>query len=249
MSRVRPFLPNAPIIEGLIDFRVRKRPELDLQSLQSVDAYMAAGYFKKGPIVAVQANLSVSAEGQGSAKTISRELGVRLHSKDEKYVTQVQLEGLTISRLAPYETWEKLLAEAQRMWGLYLAHVQPEQVTRIATRFINNLRLPMQSGERFETYLTAAPQVPAPLPQGVSEFLQRVVIGDSSPDVRANVTQVFQAGPWTSEVPVILDIDVYCTGEFAPAGQEFWQRLQYLRELKNRIFFEYLTERAVELYL
>jgi len=50
-------------------------------------------------------------------------------------------------------------------------------------------------------------------------------------------------------VSVILDIDVYRETEFSPDGVEMWEYLSQLRALKNAVFFESLTEKAVELYL
>lgn len=249
MARVRSHLPNAPIKEGLIDFRVVKRADLELSALELLVARLEPDYLKKGPIVELEANLSVSAEGEGSAKTSSRALGIRFHSRDEKYVAQFQLEGFTLSRLAPYETWDKLLAEAQRLWVLYVQCVAPGNVRRVATRFINNLQLPMQQGEEFESFLAAPPKIPRALPQRMAAFLQRVVIHDAESDILANLAQVLQPGVSTERVPVILDIDVYCLTDLVPSSDELWTRLEQLRAFKNRAFFESLTERAVELYL
>ncbi len=46
------------------------------------------------------------------------------------------------SRLPPYEDWAKLLIETKRIWTQYVERLAPQRVTRVATRFINNLRLP-----------------------------------------------------------------------------------------------------------
>ena len=49
-----------------------------------------------------------------------------------------------------------LVAETRRLWSLYVDKLEPEAIVRVATRFINKLKLPMTSGERFQDYLTDA---------------------------------------------------------------------------------------------
>ncbi len=247
MARQR-FLKNAPITEGLIDIRTRARSDFDIQALTALAARLEPDYSNKGQIVHQEVNVQLSADAPASTHAVSRDFGFRYHSCDDKYVAQFRLNGFTLSRLAPYETWEKLSGEARRLWTIYLECAAPETVTRVATRFINNLRLPMQHGDPFEAYLTASPQVPSPLPQSILAFLQRIVIHDPELDANANITQVWQPGTASDRVPVILDIDVYRESEFAPHAAEIWDYLQQLRALKNRAFFESLTEKAVELY-
>lgn len=248
MAQARAFLANAPIREAIIDFHVRERGGFDLQELDAIRTRLEPEYVKKGPIVELQTNLSVSEKGGGVAETRSRELGIRLHSRDEKYVAQVSREGFTFSRLAPYETWEKLVAEAKRLWAVYVEFANPEVVTRVATRFINDLQLPMRPGEHFEEYLATPPQVPTALPQHVLQFLQRIVIHDVNTGLHAIVTQLLH-GAWNDRIPLILDIDVFCQLDLPPASEDAWSCLGKMREFKNRVFFESLTEKAVELYV
>jgi uncharacterized protein (TIGR04255 family) len=122
----------------------------------------------------------------------------------------------------------------------------------VATRYINNLRLPMQDGEDFGVYLTKPPEVPEGLPQSLSSFLQRVVLHDKALDVHATVTQIFEpipSGNLPSAIPVILDVDAFRVAEFQIPGPGIWDCLQELRDFKNRVFFESLTEKAIELYV
>ena len=249
MAQARAFLRNAPIREAIIDLRIRERRGFEMHQLDSIRSRLEPDYVKKGPIVELHTDITVSDEGRGRAETKSRELGIRLHSRDEKYVAQFSREGFTFSRLAPYETWERLVEEARRLWTIYVECVRPEAVTRVAARFINDLQLPMQPGEQFEEYMSTPPQVPAALPQHVLEFLQRIVIHDTTTGLRAIVTQLLQGGGWTDRIPVILDIDVFCQPEFVPTSGDTWSCLRKMRDFKNRVFFESLTEKAVELYV
>jgi uncharacterized protein (TIGR04255 family) len=248
MAKPVPHLPNAPIKEAVIDIRVHSHPELKIEWLEAVTGLLAPDYFKKGPIVEFEFAVTQQGGNERSSRSASRALGVRLHSKDEKFVGQFARHGMTVSRLAPYEHWDNLLVEARRLWQVYVQCAKPARVSRIAARFINDLQLPMQPGEHFEEYLATPPQVPAGLPQAVVAFLYSVVIHNPDSDCSATLTQSLQSGNHTERIPVILDIDVYRSAEYDVGNAEIWSCLQQLREFKNLAFFESLTDKAVELY-
>jgi uncharacterized protein (TIGR04255 family) len=252
MAKLRTHLPHAPVTEAVIDFRVVANKNLTVAAFEPLVERLAPDYLKKGPIFELMASFAVDPKGERSSDFASQEIGIRMHSADERYVAQFQLAGFSLSRLEPYETWDKLLAEARRLWELYVDTVGPDKVVRVATRFINNLRLPMQPGEDFGIYLTKPPQVPEGLPQGLSSFLQRILLHDQKADIRATLTQALQSlpvGDLPEHIPVILDIDVYRVTEFGTDGRELWECLEHLRAFKNLAFYESLTEKAVEQYL
>lgn len=248
MARIREHLSRAPITEALIDLQVKPAPEASLESVRGMAEALKGRYEPQGPIFELQTRLAVTVQGP-DAKTASRELGMRLHSQDGKYVLQARTNGFTVSRLEPYERWDTLLDETRSLWRVYRETVEAETVTRVATRFINNLKLPMKPGEVFEMYLTAAPQVPHELPQGVLGFMQRVVVLKPELGLKASVTQLLQEGIAPPDhIPVILDIDVYKQVSMLPDSVDIWPLLAELRTFKNEIFFASITEPAVGLF-
>ena len=252
MARLRTHLNNAPITEAVIDVRVRPRETLSVSDFSAAAERFVPGYSKQGPIFVVQAMIAVDQASSGQSGMSSSEIGLRMQSTDQRFVIQMQREGFSLSRLAPYETWEALVTEASRLWEIYVDIARPVSAWRVATRYINNLRLPMQDGEDFSVYLTKPPEIPEGLPQSLSSFLQRVVMHDKARDVHATVTQIFEPilpGNPPAAIPVILDIDAFRIAEFQIPGQGIWDCLQALRDFKNRVFFESLTEKAIELYV
>lgn len=248
MAKVRAHLERAPISEALIDLQARPQKGMGLEAVQKL-ADEVDGYEQHGPIIALQTKWSVTKEHGAQEQSESREIGVRLHSSDQKYVLQLRTNGFTFSRLEPYETWEKLITEGRRLWEIYRTCFEPDSIVRVATRYINQLKLPMKQGEHFEEYLAKPPQVPDELPQGVLGFMQRVVVLKPEIDARANVIQLLQDGPAPADyVPIILDIDVYKQIELCPETDDAWKLLADLRVFKNEIFFAYLTEKAVGLF-
>lgn len=246
-----PHLTNAPITEAIIDFRVIAREGVKAETIEAGLDGKDFGYYKKGPIVRGVFGFQLSADAGARAQVLpsaASVIGVRLHSRDEKYVAQFSTEGFALSRLEPYETWEKLLEEAQRLWPLYAASVEPGVVSRVATRFINNLRLPLQSGDSFGKFLTQQPVFPPELPQAMSSFLQRFVMQDATSEATIVITQALEDHPPGGEVPVIVDVDAFKVARISPGSAEMWTCLGQLRVLKNKFFFASITPEAVELY-
>jgi uncharacterized protein (TIGR04255 family) len=251
MAQVRR-LAHAPIVEALIELKVQPAEGTTVESIEKAISGRNFGYYKKGPILRGQFGFVINVQDIPPTQQMTNRaaiFGVRMHSSDERYVAQFTTEGFTLSRLEPYESWEALVGEAMKIWSEYRECVAPISIHRVATRFINNLRLPLKVGERFERYLTGLPNMPAEFPQTVSSFLQRFVIHDDACGATAVLTQALEAFPPEPPVPIILDIDVFKESRFAPDGNTVWDYLAQLRALKNRFFFGALTEEAVGLYL
>ena len=242
-------LPHAPITEALIDIHVTPREGLTFADLKSAIDALDFGYYVKNPISEGTFAFSLAPDGQRS-QTVAEaaQIGLRLHSADEKYVAQFRLAGFTLSRLPPYEKWGNLLEEAQRLWAIYVERLAPRRVVRIATRFINNLQLPLKTGESFQTYMHKFVDVPEEAPQAVEAFFQRFHLVDSSSDARVILTLALDGMLAPGSAPVILDVDAFTGADINPTDRELWTILERLRELKNRSFFGTITERAAELY-
>jgi len=246
------YLSKAPITEAIIDFRVAVMENISFEAIESYLQSIDFGYYKKGPIVRGKFDLQVNADAVLAAQVLpnasSATVGVRMHSSDEKYVAQFFVDRFSLSRLEPYENWDAMLQEAQRLWPMYVSAVHPHKVTRVATRFINNLRLPLQNGDSFGKYLTQQPNYPDEIPQAVSSFLQRFVMHETVSGAVIIVTHALEDSPFQGNLPVIVDIDAFKNGNYAPEGADMWTCLEGLRVLKNKFFFASLTEEAVELY-
>lgn len=239
-------LRNAPLTEALIDIRVSLPPVFDPKDFLSLSKDISDKYPKSEPRQLFTAAFGVEAGKPFTQATESKGIhGYICKSEDGKDVVQFRIDGFTFSRLNPYSEWEAVLSEAKRLWGLYSIKCSPELITRIAVRYINRLDLPLPIKD-FADYLTAPPLVPDSLPQGVSQFLTRVVIHDA--DITANIVQTMKSSPKLDHIGVILDIDVFKLKETGFEESSIWPEFEELRDFKNRIFFESITEKTARLY-
>lgn len=238
-----PNLAKAPIIEGLIDIQVKQPPRLSLADLGKFVEAVKPNY-------SVVKNLShIHAHVKGEVETIGREhVGFRLERQDPPFVIHARLNELLVSRLRPYDRWENLASEARRLWDQYCAVCTPEVITRLATRFVNQVDLPLE-GLDFDDYLTTSPSIPKVLPQVLEGFFTRIVVPDDESGSHIAISQAVDApNPNNRTVPVLIDIDVYKEVSFPIDSAEAWDLLDKMRELKNRAFFNSVTEKALELF-
>lgn len=248
MARQR-HLTHAPITEALIDIHVEHRDGLLFTALQEAFSNLDFGYYLKGPIAHGTFGFKLTSDGQQPQTTAeATQIGLRFHTSDEKYVAQCRLAGFTLSRLPPYEEWQKLVQETKRVWSVYRDRLAPLRVTRVATRFINGLRLPLEHGASFQTYLQKFADVPDETPQAVASFFQHFQLVDVSRNAFVNLTLALESIPRGGPAPVILDVDAYTTTDLGTTDDKLWAILEDLRVLKNNCFFGSLTERAAELY-
>jgi len=247
-------LNKAPIVEALIDFRVKPKDGLQRSDLQPIQEKLKDRYPTQKSIHQIKAEFSLNVRDGAAPETPIRStsesrIGIRLDSIDHLRVLQAQIHGFTFSRLKPYDTWETLLEETKALWNLYVEVAAPVSLTRVATRFINRLELPLPIPE-FEEYLTRPPVVPNGIPELVSEFLSRIVAHDTASGASIVVIQALETVvPGSNVLPVLLDIDVFKQANFDVNSNDYWELLSEFRNLKNTAFFGSITEKAKELFL
>lgn len=236
-----PNLTHAPIVEGMIDMRVERSPTLTLETLRAACDELAEEFPSRQErrVWSGQINLS----GADAAK-VSTQLdepdGIILRSVDDKWVAQFRLDGFTLSRLAPYESWDSLKTNAFRLWGKYRSVAQPARILRVTARFINHIPLP--AGEPLNRTFSTTFTLPPSLPQGIAGYLLRVVIPFEQKGATAIMTQSMRP----NSDACILDLDVFAEQQQGFSEEDAWKRLEVLRDVKNGAFFESLTPEAIE---
>ena len=256
-----PHLNKAPIVEAMVDFRVRLPADFDIARFKALHPQFQADY----PIVEDKKVLEhrfEHAPGQQPSLTV-KDRGVQgylFRSQDKANVVQFRRNGFTFNRLQPYTSWEQVFPEATRFWKLYAETFEPIDISRVAVRYINRLMLPGPQLE-FTDYLAAPPAVPGSpdsslanlhpeltaQSQFVRGFVSRVVIDDPDSHITAAVVQALERPSEDRYVPVILDIDVFDENVSILSSDAVLGRFEKLREMKNRAFFGSITDKTLEM--
>lgn len=242
-------LARAPITEAVLDIMVAARPGATFADLQKSYETLDFGYHLQGAVIAGTVGFMISPEAQLQHGGATEKIGLRIHSKDEKYVALVRTNGLSLSRLTPYEDWDALEAEAHRLWDVYVARWAPARVLRLGARFINNLRLPMKPAQSFSDFINTLTELPPQVPQGMGPFLQQFqCVEPSSPDYLARLVLAWNGQTDDGRIPIILDVGATKAHQCDPTDPAMWSNFVALRELKNRCFFGTVTELALKEY-
>lgn len=242
-----PHLNNAPISECLIDFRVKFESEIHAEIFESLETKLKKGYPNVEKIRRFETNIKFEKNGKSIHQT-NKDIGLEgliFKSEDNKNLAQFRINGFTFNKLKPYTKWDEIITESHRLWEEYVNIAKPKHITRIATRYINHIKLETSVGDISE-YLTAPPGLPKELQFKLNSFLSKNVFHDSETGISAIITQALEEDVSKSYLRLILDIDCYLLKEFDPLSDNIWDSFEKLRSMKNRIFFSYIQKEKLE---
>jgi len=240
--------PNAPIVEALLDIRVRLAEDLDIQDLEKIHEVIKEDFPTKQEQQFLKGNIHFSSsEPPVSETTTSGVIGYLFKSSQEDKVVQSRVDGFTFNKLKPYENWKSFSDEAKKFWNSYCQATPPQQILRVALRYINRIEIPLPI-EDFSEYILTNPQIAPGLPQSLSSFLMRLELPHPETDSRAIITQTMDSPTKSNKLPLILDIDVIRDLQDIKDTKRIWSIFEELRHFKDEIFDKSLTDKAKELF-
>lgn len=251
MSSV-PTYTKPPVTEALIDIRIDPLPVTQMSILESLHEKLRGEYPNKKPQKQWEGIWEVREDTMAATQKAHGTIGYFFESKAKKRIIQYRLDGFTCNFLKPdpheaWPGWESLRDEARRTWDIYAKALEVQMITRIAVRYINRIVIPAPVVQ-LSDYLTTPPDVPKDFEyQNVNNFLSRVTVGIPDLNASALITQAPAREP-SSEVVLLLDIDIFRNQRVSLHPQIIWQTLDRFREIKNSIFEKSLKPRAKELF-
>lgn len=241
-------LAHPPIHEAVIDLRIGSRDDQNglLTNLRSLAESFAADYPRVQTLKTFEGRIHFEEAGPSFEAGSGTLIGFMIRSEDERRFAQLRTTGLTVGHLKPYSSWDALFSDAWEVWTSYENTVSPQSVTRIATRFVNRLELPLRFNT--EEYFTIPISVPDGLPDNLNAFEYSYVL-DAGDGLLAKVRLATERPSGQSAKSlVILDSDCFVPSVRPADDPAIRDDFGRLRELKNKIFFRTLTEKAVDLY-
>ncbi|MDR5729828.1 MAG: TIGR04255 family protein [Terriglobia bacterium] len=243
-------LPKAPIVEAVIDIRAMPADRPREEALRNFVESEFADY----KFLNSQREFQFRAQFSSNAlpNQVTKDLGwkgLRFQSDDRKYIAQFNRDGFVLSRLEPYETWEKLSREAKRLWSSYIEFLKPLQIDRVGLRYVNRIQLPF--GEvNFEEYLQVSPSTPPELDFPISGFMHQDSVVVPNNPYAINIIKTIQPPNLTTGtgLGLILDIDVGTTQFLEMDDIKLGVHLSKMRWLKNKVFFGSIKRRSLEMF-
>lgn len=240
--RERKHYNKAPIIQALIDVQVKSSHLVDLATLVSPPREITTDYPIVQPVFTGSATFAMN---PGTVPAFdARQVGYsRTGPGEHKYAVQARLDGLTVSRFAPYETWENLRDEFFRIWNWYREVVEPAEIVRLAVRYSNRLDLPLPVDD-FKHYLRTTPEIGGSLPGSLSGFVMQLQIPSPHRSRMIILNEAMVPAAEAGIASILLDINVYQTQHI---DHHFKQQLEQLHDEENDFFEGSITDKTREL--
>ena len=241
-------LRNAPITEAILDINVKLPDGLDLNIFDEFQENIKNSFKDRLTKRSFEAKFKLS-PGKDEISPLTHKgsaEGYLFRSPNENKIVQTSLNGFTFNKLRPYENWEIFHREARELWELYYQITRPIKVSKIALRYINRIEIPLPFDD-FSEYILTSPQVAPGLPQGLSHYFMRIEIPNPEIGALAIIIQTMQKPTDSQKLPLIFDIDV-TKDNYTGEQSEIWNEFESLRNFKNGIFFNSITEKTKELF-
>ena len=234
-------LPRPPIVEAILNVRIL--PQIESDALNDAVTPALSKLFS-GRRDRTVTNTTLSSDGAVTSQSSID--GVLLDMADRSRTLLIGRSEFGLSALkGAYPGWEAFLGEFQGVWAEFHQHRPVECVTRISTRFINRIRVPL-AGLDLDDYFQIGLRVPPRLPQQLAGFSVReqVPIRDG---LMVLINFVSAGQPTETDLELLLDIDTKMDLDGLQVEDDaIWQHFNELRGLKNEAFFGSVTERLLE---
>jgi len=243
-------LSKPPIVEAVVDIDCDMPPTQDLAALEGPARERFRGQYPKFRTRFLHEG-QIELQGDDLPKVSARR-GIQalqfLHD-DEKQLVQVRGRGFSFNRLAPYSSLDAYLPEIERTWQLFVSLASPIQIRAVRLRYINRIELQWKEGRiTLGDYLKVSPQLPDGAGVTFAGFFNQHAAVEEGTGNTVNIILATQP-PQNDVLPIIFDIEAATTGAAEP---EDWawilSRVQSLRTLKNRVFWNTLTDQCLKLF-
>lgn len=242
LSAPFPDLIKNPIVEAVAQFRFNSS-EPAFTNLEAIGKILALP--KKEEI----RQISISHKADGTPEFTDTIEGYRFSSEHGDLVVVLMKDSFSHSFVGKYQGWDQFLASFKKNWDLCKPLIKPVNVNRIGLRFINRIMVPA-SLEKVSEYFRLAGTIDTHSTSIVpDEYFYRVGMPIPVPDGRAIVAHIADTrAPDDIGIPIIFDIDTFVSRDYKPDMPELWSILGVLRDQKNLIFFNTLTDKGITLF-
>lgn len=246
-------LKNAPVKEALID----------IQGIftDATSASEILGSFEKSypqlknthPKSEKRFQRQISVDAKSPAQITDNQVGWLFRSADELEAIQYRLNGFSFSLLKSYSDWDSLCQKSKASFQSFL-NIRPDFIiTRIATRYINEIRVPYPFDISKDEYLKNSQSIPTSSENcTVETFTEQLRWIDNKNSIQVNLVKFLQEAPANSiETNFIVDIDIFRNlNQIDPQNdlQSVWDQISAFKTVKNEIFFSVVGSKTVERY-
>lgn len=238
---------KAPIREAVFDVRIDRLNINDISELQEFKSVVINDFPIEKKKHNVTGMFQFSPEQLLESKAHSDLTGYIFLSHDSTRQIQVRIDGFTLNILKPYENWNEHFEIFKKYWTHYNLMFKPDNITRIATRYINRIEIPLPFNS-FQEYVVNMPPIPNCLPQSFANFFMQIQVPSGSENRHVVITETIEPVE-KNTLPFILDIDVFQEHNLKNNLDDLVKEFNELRNIKNEVFENCITDKTRSLFL
>ena len=237
------FFENSPIIVAILQFRYKKIEEFYPEKFKKKGIDIAKDY----PQVTERFIQQIHFEGNKPDGTTNVSLdpkeidGVQFISKDKTQNLVIGRDRLTYERHGNYPGWEKFTTEPIKLWDLFQEELGKVELTGLSLRYVNRINLPIDFhdiSKYFTTYIESTTGT-----HTINSFQIRYTAVEPENNLTQHVGHVLEP-PIEDKYPYLFDIDVIYTSEVENEFKKIWEIFNLLRNKKNYIFNDGLSDKT-----
>lgn len=231
--------PFPPIVEAVIE--VRLEAAVEEAQKEKIAKKLAKHYPNKRIQInkGINVNLEVEKVSIANAGTV-----VTLSNEDQNELLLLGPDGIAVSQLALYSSWEVFFKRFQRDWAAWKAVSGHQKINQIGMRFVNRIDVPLVDHvARHEDYLTLRIQLPNEYPDTIGySLMARVPLNENQCIATINSGAV--PSPIPDHTGILLDIDIIRQVDVPQKDSDIKALLEVMRHAKNAIFQSLITDTA-----
>lgn len=241
-SYIRP-----PITEAVIE--IRFTPPVESAQVEKNSAKFERFYPEQQVVSNVEFGLGIPASQQDPLTAqLHQDIGRRRSSSDLTQILVLWESKFVISQLAPYPGWDTFFQRFTRDWKQWKKAVGHRTITRIGVRYINRIDIPStEPVVEHEAFLNVYPNMPHSLgPMSAYTIQAQYFIFEMKCNLTLNSAVV--ESPLLNHMSIIVDQDIARDAEPPQSEEDIYRLLHEIRDKKNRVFEDCITNRARELF-
>lgn len=240
------YFENAPIILSILQFRYKKIENFDINSFKLKGASMSTEY----PEIKERFIQQIHFEGNKPDGTTNVSLdekeidGVQFISKDKRKNLVIGKDRFTFEMHGKYSGWEEFTSEAIKHWGTFQDVLGNIELTGLSVRYINRINLPIDFydiSQYFTTFIQSSSGNHL-----INTFQIKYTSVETEDNLTIHVGHVLEP-PIEDKYPYLFDIDVIYTAPISNESEKILEVFSILRQKKNSIFNDGLSDKAKEL--
>jgi uncharacterized protein (TIGR04255 family) len=240
------YFENAPIILSILQFRYKKIENFNINSFKLKGASMSTEYPEIKERFIQQIHFEGSKpDGTTNVSLDEKEIdGVQFISKDKRKNLVIGKDRFTFEMHGKYSGWEEFTSEARKHWASFQDVLGSIELTGLSVRYINRINLPIgfyDISQYFTTYIQSSTGNHL-----INTFQIKYTSVEPENNITIHVGHVLEP-PIEDKYPYLFDIDVIYTAPISNESEKISEIFSILRQKKNGIFNDGLTDKAKEL--